>query len=368
MTIQEAYFNMPSFLRHDIPVSITDVASPMNVATYKNAALFAAPKDGTIDTIEFRLGSGASLNSASVLRVSLQDVSTSAQAQPDGTIDQYRDISCNGLDTTWIVPGLITSDGTDSGTKRTVSAGDKLAFVLEYQTFTAGDSCGLMCANVALWPGPYAFPLAVRYITSWGFPGRAPLIVIKYSDGSYESISLLNPPYKDGDGHTYNESTTYDEGGLLFQVPLEMTLQGIEAALGPSLNVGTDFDVKVYKGSSLLTSYSDPPYRSNMSAAGFRGYSIFFPDSVQLLANTDYRIVVRGYSTGTLAVALYTMIFHSETIKNTIYPSTWKLTQRVDDGSWTNTDLEVPMIMLKLGGIADTLAVAKKRANLFVVT
>jgi len=90
----------------------------------------------TINKVHFRFGAVTKAG-GSGLQVSLQDVSLTAgpPAQPDGVVDQYRAIA-NGEATfaanTWYTSGLLTSDGTDTGTKRTVNFGDLVACVLEY--------------------------------------------------------------------------------------------------------------------------------------------------------------------------------------------------------------------------------------------
>ena len=111
----------------------------IDAAGERVAFVIRVPKTGTLDKAEFRVGTVA-INAASQVRVSFQDISA-ANGDPDGTQDQFRDIAGSAFaSNTWMVPGLMTSDGTDTGVKRSVTQGDLLSVVIEYQTFTAADS------------------------------------------------------------------------------------------------------------------------------------------------------------------------------------------------------------------------------------
>lgn len=116
----------------------------IDAAGEKVAIVFRAPKTGTLDRAEFKLDA-VTQAPVSGLRVSFQDVGA-ADGNPDGTQDQFRTVPQGSISAgAWVVPGLMTSDGTDGGTKRSVTKGDLIAFVVEFDSFAAGDSLEVRC-------------------------------------------------------------------------------------------------------------------------------------------------------------------------------------------------------------------------------
>ncbi|RJQ37448.1 MAG: hypothetical protein C4555_06340 [Dehalococcoidia bacterium] len=101
------------------------------------AITFDAPLTGTLDSFEFRLGTvtQAPVNG---LRCSFQDINSAGN--PDGIDDQFRVITTGLTSSTWVAPGLVTADGTDTGIKRSVTAGQRLAAVISFDNFVAGDA------------------------------------------------------------------------------------------------------------------------------------------------------------------------------------------------------------------------------------
>ena len=91
----------------------------LNASADKYAFIVQCPKAGTLDTFEWRTGAVTN-NPDNGIRCSFQTVDATT-GYPDGVQDQYRDITGTISANTWQVPGLITSDGTDVGTKRTAT-------------------------------------------------------------------------------------------------------------------------------------------------------------------------------------------------------------------------------------------------------
>ena len=71
-------------------------------AAEKVAVFFQVPKTGTLDAFEFRLGT-VTQAPTNGLRCSFQDLSATT-GFPDGTQDQYRDVTSGLTQDTWIVP------------------------------------------------------------------------------------------------------------------------------------------------------------------------------------------------------------------------------------------------------------------------
>lgn len=314
------------------------------------AMAFQAPKDGTLDTFEWRTAVTVSLNASSVIRCSFQDPSTSAIG-PDGTQDQYRDIDSTIItgSRVWIAPGLITSDGTDSGTKRTVSKGDVVWCVIQYQTGNTGDQVEVhvgtaksqMMEASTCWP-------CILYTngTSWSQSSDLwPFIAVKYNDGTYaQQVCNLYVPYDTVSALDFSSSSSPDERGTLFQVPVAWEIDGLWMRGGVRNSAAQDFDLVLYdSSSSVVRSVS---YDATQGDLDTYPLGVFLPLSSKYVftPNSNYRLVLKP--TTTTAVRIWEETFASEAIKNTVYGSTWKHTQRTDAGSWTD---DASAITLGLG-------------------
>ena len=205
------------------------------------AFLFSVPKDGTIDTIEFDVGV---VTTAEDVKVSLQDLQVGNEGEPDGVIDQFRVVPAASIVTNqWVVPGLITSDGTDTGAKRAVLRGDGLAFVLEWDS-TIGD-VQILLNHLADQGsnGHYGFPAFAEEIGgTWSIPTgtRTPLFALKYADGSYGRVDGCFPYTTAVLVTDFDSGSSPDEIGLKFSLPLTVKAKGIWVRTETS---GEQFDV-----------------------------------------------------------------------------------------------------------------------------
>ncbi len=323
----------------------------IDASTEKVAFVFQVPKTGTLDKLEFRAGTIGSFNASSRLRISFQDLDLTT-GDPDGVQDQYRDIA-SLTSATWTIPGLMTSDGTDTGTKRSVTKGELLTVVFEYQVFTAADSVRI--TNIGTSGNASNFinlPYAdLNTGGTWAKQGTMiPVCVLKYNDGTYYTppgclaSSALNTIT------TFNTGSTPDERGLLFQLPFPFQLEGFFVRL----DLDGDADVILYDGSDnvLKTISLDKDVRTNANANWLR----FIYSSVYSgLANTSYRLIVKP--TSATNVQIYDWDVNSSSIlTNYSGGSTWKYTQRTDAGAWTDTDTKRPFMGLILSGFDDGLS------------
>lgn len=200
-------------------------ALTMDASTEKVAFVVYIPKSGTLDKFEFKCGI-VSLNSASKIKVSFQGLSGFL---PDGTADEYRIIDATDFSSNaWIIPGLMTSDGTDTGTKRSVTRGDRVACVIEYDTFTAGDSLVIRTTqiedNAALRP-------CVGYFyngSAWSSPAdNGAIVAILYDDGTYPNLLAGVMPLYTLDVVSFDVNTTPDEVGVAFSLPAPVRIGGV---------------------------------------------------------------------------------------------------------------------------------------------
>ena len=323
-------------------------ASPTRIAF-----IFRAPDDGTIDTIEFGIWTVAT---AQDLKVSLQNViSPSAPARPDDVVDQFRVISSGSITgNTWIVPGLITSDGTDTGTKRTVTRGELVAFVIEWDS-TIGDLT--VQANRISWgggTGKTVFPLLNEYTGSWGAPTGTfgPLMAVKYSDGSYPYVPDAIPMGPPSLGATrvtgFDSNATPDEIGLRFTYPVKIRISG---AWARSETRTKEFDIVVYDaGDAVLHTYEWRGGGIEHGNPAFHHHT--FKNLIVLEAATTYRIVLKAthpttqtlYDFHHLPTAAQREAFNGK-------PFDWQQTERTDAGAWTDSSIKVPPIGLLIEAI-----------------
>ena len=124
----------------------------LNASGDKVAYVIAAPKAGDIEAVGFRVGTVGN-NPDNGVRVSLQTVDL-ATGSANGTQSQFRDHTSALSSNTWIETGRITSDGTDTGTRRTVAHGELFAIDFDFVSFVASDS--FQISNLSIPTGTYS--------------------------------------------------------------------------------------------------------------------------------------------------------------------------------------------------------------------
>lgn len=128
-----------------IPHSVANQSIPATASCVLDATtdrcgwVFTEQKTCTIGTSRFAVGTTTTA-AGSTIRASPENVDMTT-GSPDETDDQFRVTGAvTAADNSIITTGLLTTDGTDSGGKRSVTVGDRLAYVLKYESFTAADS------------------------------------------------------------------------------------------------------------------------------------------------------------------------------------------------------------------------------------
>jgi len=329
----------------------------ITTATGKAAHIFQIPKTGTLEHVEFMTGT-VSAGSTTSFKLSWQDLDTATGA-PDGTADQYTSVLGGTMTSnTWIQPGKMTNDGTSTGTQRSVTRGDFLACVIEFDIFNTGNSFALAT------PGEVAgdhwsaggFPFLKRFVSpSWtDFTSTVPNAILKYSDGSYENIGTSVFPIATFATNVINTGTTPDEVGNLFQVPVGCSIKGVTFWVDGD----GDYTVVLYDSTSnILTSVTiDKDYRSATAAAIT---TVYFPTSVTLSANTDYRIAILPTTATSLTVYSYTTPGATWTSLNP-GGTTWKHSTRTNAGAWTDTADKTIWMLLHIDGFSTTNIVAAR--------
>lgn len=308
----------------------------------KAGMVFQVPKTGTIDAVGFLLGT-VTQAPTNGLKVSLQDPSTTGL--PDGTPDQYRVVPVGSISTgAWITTGLITSDGTDGGAKRSVTRGDVLCVVIEFSSFVAGDNLNIQERTGGLNDG--AMPYVVADTGAWAKSTNTgdPVVALKYDDGLYYPAPRCYP-MSALTTLAVNTGTTPDEIGLKFRVPVGIKVGGLW--IRRSQTAARDVTYKLYDsdGSTVLKSFVD----DGDFGSGNNRY-LLFSSEVTLVANTYYRLTALPSSASSLN--FYYFDVAAAGIMDAIpggQDMHW--TQRTDAGAWTDTTTRRPWMGLLITDI-----------------
>src|SRR3990167_1585425 len=262
----------------------------------KFACVFKVPKTGTLHKVWFRTGT---VTTGDDLKVSFQDVG--ADGFPDEIVDQYRVVTvADANDNVGFTTGILSSDGTDIGTKRSVTFGQELAIVIEYNSYVAG-AMYIAFSDSLAYTGE-AYPYCAQKVgagPTWAKTGVStwPVIAVEYSDGTYAFINTL--PILSTTQKSYQVGTLVaDEYALAFTLPFTCRIKG----MGGIIEVDGDCDFVLYEGTTIRASVSiDADKRSHV---GITVLNMDFSAPYTIAANTQYRIAVKP-TTSTLVNILY---------------------------------------------------------------
>lgn len=336
-------------------------------ATNKRVALILwIEKAGDLEGVEFLPGTALAINAASEIRVSFQNVDGSGE--PDGTQDQYRDMLGSSLVANfWKDSGIMSSDGSDTGTKRTVARGDLIAVVFEYETFTAADvfdARELLASSVAnaralaVPNAPYG---AIFDGATWakGATGDFPTsLALRYADGTYAFLGPGVVPIETQQALTLNDGfLPDDEAGLVFKLPVEATLRGARVLMFAGPGGAVDWQVRVYNDvdTQLGETVTLPAAVWGGSTAIVGAYRILTAD-VNIDANRWYRATVRTLS-GAVSNAYYGLVRNG--INKIAHLDAYEggrefySTRRSNNGVWTDEQAIRPVMDLHFSHFAD---------------
>jgi hypothetical protein len=345
ITIPELLYPSPTLIDPSTGYSVANLV--LNSSGDRVAQIIRVPKTGTLDKFEFLTATHTGTWS---IRASFQDVDLTT-GFPDGTVDQYRSLGAPSAG--WQVPGLMTSDGTDGGAKRSVTKGGILACVVDFDSYTSG-SFNVQPKNVVHRVATALHKVATYDGATWATQTTyMPNVALKYSDGTYYMIDPRGGPFSSivtlG---TFSSSSNPDERGMRFVWPYARA-QVIGAYV--HLDADGDFDMVLYdEGSNVVASESVDKDLRGDTLNLIR--NIYFTTPGFIKKNGVYRIVVKptttttvGYTECTLASADHQKAWPPGG-RDDLY---W--TQRNDGGSWSDTTtkrMEIGIIVdqLDLGG------------------
>lgn len=311
------------------------------------ASIIRVPKTGILDKFEFRYGTVTTFPTNGI-RCTFENVDLTT-GNPDGTMDQYRKIAADPGSNVWVAPGLMTSDGTDTGTKRSVTGGDLLACVVRQENTADAWSINVSTGSAHTRAESLTYNMEC-YGNNSGTKIGYPILALKYNDGSYEPIVGGGVyPVLTWTTRTFNDSSTPDERALFFRFPVSVKVKGVWLAV----DLDGDLDIVLYdsNGTSALATVSfDASVRIG---TGPRLLLSAFAEQT-LLANTDYRLSVKP--TSATSALIYDITANSNALLDAMEGGkSWHLSTRVNAGGWSQFDTIRPLMGLLVSAIDDGL-------------
>lgn len=326
------------------PGLIATTTAAINASGEKWAFIFRCPRAGALDKVEFAIRSVTN-QPDNGLRISFQDLD--ASGDPDGVQDQFRTITGPFSSDSWIVPGLITSDGTDGGTKRTVTAGQKIAVVVEFENFVAGDDISACFLNLPTAPGGILGDNYTAQFASgaWTKALNSGAMALKYTSGGYTPVADDWFPLTTLDAVAYGTGSANDEFALRFQVPTIAQCAGgwVRAEIdGDAEMILYDSDGSTVLGSSTFDASARPvtDYSNH--------HGRWAP--VTLQPSTTYRLALKPTTATTINLARWTAA-NASILAAAVGGVQWYQSKRADAGSWTDETTHRPFMGILISGL-----------------
>lgn len=287
-----------------------------------------------IRNIGFQFGTVTKGN-GSTLTLSLQNVGAGTTYPDEG---QDETVSIANADAsfasdTWYLSGNLSAD-------RTVTTGDYVCVVLEFDTFQAGDSVEVdhvtgetRTARVGLKSGTWAVQSA-----------RSPLLLLKFSDGTYGNIQGASP-FTSLSSVSYDTADDPDEYANVYNFPVGVKVTGVMAH-HPYIAAADPIYYKIYQGTDLVTNatctFALAFYTQNYIK------TCIFPAEITLVASTDYHFTATP-SDGTNPIGLFQLTTADAGYLTAIPGGTDVLkgtSSRVDGGAWGATSTTTRFIII----------------------
>ena len=306
-----------------------------------------APKTGNIKAVGFEVGTVTN-NPDNGLRVALQNL-TSGLPSAETHFRVVTPVTAN----TWHETGIISDDGTDTGALRAVTRGDRLAITIDFESFVVGDSLQIRYASNLGFAGQFSggFPYVIQDVGSgWAKTGSGEdmlVVAVQYDDDIWYPVSNAAPISVAGSVLSVTSSSDPNEFALKFQLSVPMRCAGLayrvsHATPNTGNTIGQLYDAA---GNILATGGTLSSLLSGNTTTG-NTFWVRFPTSVELAANTTYRLGVRSSSTGN--VDFYFVSANSVALMNAMPNGTnFSYSQRAYSagaGVWTDVATSVPMI------------------------
>jgi hypothetical protein len=303
-------------------VAIDTTTFLMDAAGEYTALIGRVPKAGTLTRFEaFIAAVGNAPDNG--LRFSFQGVSLTT-GLPDAVITQSITTAVNTPAAAgWLNPG-------DFGASRTVARGDLLALVVDIPTFVAGDS--VTVGGTTYLASAVNFPYSAR-ITGTKSGTTLPLVGLRYSDGTFAYLGPDIWAMQSIGASNIGTTSTPDEAGLAFTVPVPCRLAGVQLAVATGA-AGRDYEIVIYDAANtvLLTQACDADVVAVTTTAL---HTHLLTSPITLTPNVVYRVIMKPTTTG--LVGLNYAAFNALALMDSAEGGRdWYLTTRTDAGAWTD--------------------------------
>lgn len=320
----------------------------MNASGDRIAFIVQIPKSGTLDKFELRISAMAN-NPDNGIRFSFQDVAA-ATGNPDGVQDQFRDYVTALVANTWITPGLITSDGTDTGAKRSVTRGQWVACVIDFVSFVASDSFSISTLRTdTIWGGASYSADGTTGSYVKGSASMVPILALKYDDGTYAHFGGdMVFPIQTINTISIGTGSTPDEVAMKFSLPYKARVAGAWFWM----NNAQDAEVILYDNASSVLANHVYDKDLNIGGATILPRRVYFSSSIQLSAGTTYRLALKPQAASTCS--FYSYVCPSSAYMDAMPWGAGNVySSRTDAGAWSDGTAEQLLCGLILDGLSD---------------
>jgi hypothetical protein len=283
-------------LHHSIVLPPASTSTVIDAAAEKFAwfGQVQTPDRGTksIRTVGFLPGAITSAG-GSTMRVSLQnlDNATTVPTRPDGTQDQTVDFLASAMTaSTWYQTGNLSAD-------RSVTHGEPLAVVIEFQSFAGADAVNLQnLQHASSFPGNYG---CSHFTAAWATVTSLPNIILGFSDGTFGTLGTSSYPYASLATEVISTGSTPDEVALKFSVPFACKIDGAWVSL--ATNGSRVFDINLYEDGNATPLVTVTPDPEHITATSGRNIMVNFAEQT-LTANTVYYLAIKPTSANNTSV------------------------------------------------------------------
>lgn len=328
-TLERLDYTIPHYVCDDAPDKLVHICR--------------VPKTGTLNGVIF---SATTVSLTNGVNVSFQAVVEGTTCpEPAEVIAQYRVIAAPTANAENYT-GIMSSDGTDNGTKRTVTRGDMLAVVFEIDNWQAGDSISIGAQQKRSYPhGDFV----QKSSGTWARVGYSPGISLKYDDGINVAVDQnVSRGYFWGNNTLWvRPSTAYSKLYWKFTSPENCGLYGLHTKLG-TLVITAEVKMQLLdsdKAELASKTLDMGTIRNDDNTSAVRTY---FDDPISISKDTVYYVGFEGV-TDSNSFQVYVLRLNAarDEFNATIGITGW----RVDGSSvWTEiTDTYIPEYSLLLG-------------------
>ena len=290
---------------------------------------------GDIHKLHFRTGT---VTTGDTIKGSCQDLD--ATGDPDEVADQSGTVLVDASDdNVWKEITL--------GADRTVAIGDIVPFVLEFNSWVAGNMQIATGDTLPLAAGMYYSD--EKTTGSWVKVGDTPLIKIELDDATFLPVhcALSGVPGL----RVYNSDSTPDENALRFKLTYPARLLGAKFRGGVA--TGANFDLVLHEGvadeTGVRTASVDGDH---VASATDDYYGAIFASTYDLAANTEYLLSLKPTTTNNVTLNFIQCDAAAE-LAQLPMGLEWHMATRVGGGSWTADTTERPAIDLILSAFDD---------------